>query len=884
MLPETQAHPPFARSPAPRRAARPVRALSLPPPPSSLSLCNPGLASSSRLVGCLVVWADLLGISGFDHNNAHTAYYAQQPQSHLPQQPSLLQHSVPAAHNPATMLITPPVSPPDSMAHSSTSGSDDEQQMHAHEPTSALPTVDYPPTSSALPPLNFNFGNAAVPSGMPMPYRDAHAHPGDATSTISKRRKKTAHNAIERKYRNSINDRISELKDALPPHITRDTKTKSKATILQKCLDYVRHLEKTNAVLRGENETLKQRLASLAGEGGAAGMNGAPAQSDASARLSSEQGRALMCVLFCGFFVFGGMANPAQQHQGAGHQGGARTLAEAPEDEALVAWLLAAVIPWVCRAAAFALCAVVMFAQDRVTDPSGAEEHEQKCAVALVNGSVGKAKHHALKSLALLGQPHPSTEGDVLLSSAASFTRQLLHRCVLGEVVDSYLAQRSTAVAKAHVTAANVNHMLHQLLSMENTDVPSANRQKCLAMVRSLNAAEAVKSEMDPVALMRIYVAAAIEVQLSLHSDVAAVLAGHYLEQARACFHSCAEDSASLAWMFKPEGDEFVRSRKWCAMAVVGLDGEKLRPGVLGQLGMAYRVDLLARGLREFISGADAERANDIFCDLRQYSIQCGDYKNEWWAAVGVVLLSWRQGKNVFARQVFCEVDQMSCPKTKLQEFVYAACRSHQALLDGDHGLCWRAMRLAASLVEQLDSEEDSDHVDNQTDITNLGRTIAFQHLLATRVALIRVRSYLEQVSSTDSAGQAEIIGSDGKAVSRAGMRNALNADVASLRRFSDTFPLAKPSAHLYQAIYRSLAGGRVSITEHMFHESLKSARRLKQPYDEAAAMLHASIYMRPTLTVSAIKTNLTQAVSIFQRLEAMDELCTARKLLHVLV
>ena len=47
----------------------------------------------------------------------------------------------------------------------------------------------------------------------------------------------------------------------------------------------------------------------------------------------------------------------------------------------------------------------------------------------------------------------------------------------------------------------------------------------------------------------------------------------------------------------------------------------------------------MTRGLREFISGADAERANDIFCDLRQCSIQCGDAKNEWWAALGVVLL-----------------------------------------------------------------------------------------------------------------------------------------------------------------------------------------------------------------------------------------------------
>ena len=843
-----------------------------------IAVCPSSNGGAFASHACILLLADLLGI-----------------QTHFDQQfpvASELEDTSMDTSATQQMLITPPVSPPDSMAAlSSHSGSDDELQQHQHA-SSNLGTVEFATgfssstdVTSGLPSLNYF--NPPMHTGMssttlPLPTRPlvgTHPHPeeGVVQSAMSKRRKKTAHNAIERKYRNSINDRIAEIKDALPAHVARDSKTKSKATILQKCLDYLRHLEKTNNVLRNENQMLKERLHKLEG--------GGPAQLDTQGPFSAaaEHGRAVMCVLFCGFFVFGGLASPPQVAVG-GHHGGGRVLASVADgdEDTFTSWV-GTLLPWLFRAAAAALCGIVMFARDRVTDPSGAEEHEQKCAMAMINGNVGKAKHHALKSLALLGQNVPNSEYDILLRCASSYTRQFLHRCVLGEVVDSFLAQRNAQSTKAHVIAANVNHMFHQLLSMEHD--PSGPNLKCLAMVQSLNAAEAVKSEMDPVALIRIYVAAAMEVLLSLHFDVASVLAGHYLDQARALFHSCAEDSASLAWIFKPEGDEFFRSGRWCDQTLLGLSGEKLRPGLLDQLGMAYRSDLLARGLRGFIAGMDAERANDIFCDLRQYSIECGDTTNEWWAAIGVVLLSWRQGRNEFARQVFCEVDQMTATKTKLQQFVYVACRAHQALLDGDHALCWRAMRLAASLVARLDSEEDRD----ETNITKLGRLIAFQHLLATRVALIRVRNYFEQVSEeskiqTITNGGDGGDGGDGKQVSRVDMRNALHADVASLRLFSEDFALAKPAAHLYQAIYRSLAGGRASITEHMFHESLKSARRLKQPYDEASAMLHASIYMRPTLTASAIKNNLTKAVSIFQRLEAMDELCTARKLLHVLV
>lgn len=65
--------------------------------------------------------------------------------------------------------------------------------------------------------------------------------------------KRSAHNAIERRYRTSINDKIIELKDMI---VGVDAKL-NKSAILRKTIDYIRFLQNSNAKLKAENMTLK---------------------------------------------------------------------------------------------------------------------------------------------------------------------------------------------------------------------------------------------------------------------------------------------------------------------------------------------------------------------------------------------------------------------------------------------------------------------------------------------------------------------------------------------------------------------------------------------------------------------------------------------------
>ncbi|TWW69930.1 sterol regulatory element-binding protein 1 [Takifugu flavidus] len=65
--------------------------------------------------------------------------------------------------------------------------------------------------------------------------------------------KRTAHNAIEKRYRSSINDKIIELKD-----LVAGTEAKlNKSAVLKKAIDYIRYMQQTNQKLKQENMALK---------------------------------------------------------------------------------------------------------------------------------------------------------------------------------------------------------------------------------------------------------------------------------------------------------------------------------------------------------------------------------------------------------------------------------------------------------------------------------------------------------------------------------------------------------------------------------------------------------------------------------------------------
>ncbi|XP_025938748.1 sterol regulatory element-binding protein 1, partial [Apteryx rowi] len=79
---------------------------------------------------------------------------------------------------------------------------------------------------------------------------------GKPTLVQSKGEKRTAHNAIEKRYRSSINDKIVELKDLV---VGTEAKL-NKSAILRKAIEYIRFLQQSNQKLKQENLALKMAM------------------------------------------------------------------------------------------------------------------------------------------------------------------------------------------------------------------------------------------------------------------------------------------------------------------------------------------------------------------------------------------------------------------------------------------------------------------------------------------------------------------------------------------------------------------------------------------------------------------------------------------------
>lgn len=162
------------------------------------------------------------------------------------------------------------------------------QQTLVYKTIPAISTIVSPQT-------NMDNSTATVVTGIPimlersepMPISRVVCTSGASTFIPQKGEKRNSHNAIEKRYRCSINDKIIELKNL----VAGEEAKLHKSQILKKAIEYIRHLQNQNSRLRTELNTYRmrdgnQKVTDLL----VSGVNGAltPPRSDISspARLS----------------------------------------------------------------------------------------------------------------------------------------------------------------------------------------------------------------------------------------------------------------------------------------------------------------------------------------------------------------------------------------------------------------------------------------------------------------------------------------------------------------------------------------------------------------------------------------------------------------------
>lgn len=524
----------------------------------------------------------------------------------------------------------------------------------AYTPLSPAPVVATPQTAPML-----------TTSAIPLVLDTDRLSRVVAVKPPNKGEKRNAHNAIERRYRSSINDKIVELKNMV---VGPEAKL-NKSAVLRKAIDYLRYLQNANAKLKQENVALKmavQRTGASVGDilqearAGQQAVDSSqeamtPPSSDLAsspdhaldesssglseppspirAEVSAEEfpgvertamlhsSRMVLCVFVLALFVFdpvgwllaGGGSAPAAAST---HAGGRSILSAGPEVDP-AGWS----VPWSWLAsAAVSLCCLawLLVRGDPLARPGPRQQavfwrHRKQADAHLAEGDGVRAAEQLCRCLCSLGQ-----RGDLgLLESLCGVCwqglRQALHWVPLGLWLEQKAAgglglhPEERARTAAHLALAHLQlgelHMLGH--------VPRWGRWQGLSHALSaLNWAQvAGPAQLGPRVMSRACLGATLRLLDCCHVRL------HFaprllLFQARRVWGPAVP--SDLQWVFEGTGRSFLLGRGWAPLqdspCVLTSRGDPC--SLLAAVAQRYREHLLERAVAALATASRPSRGD----------------------------------------------------------------------------------------------------------------------------------------------------------------------------------------------------------------------------------------------------------------------------------
>ncbi|XP_051571100.1 sterol regulatory element-binding protein 1-like isoform X3 [Myxocyprinus asiaticus] len=475
---------------------------------------------------------------------------------------------------------------------------------------------------------------------------------GKPGSQPHKGEKRTAHNAIEKRYRSSINDKIIELKD-----LVAGTEAKlNKSAVLRKAIDHIRYLQQSNQKLKQENMALKMSIqnnkslkdlvtmevdvkpeiptppSSDAGSPQSSGPyshHGSDSEPDSPMGEDSkpvveraggmlDRSRMALCaftLLFLSFNPLASLLCGGWSSSGAsvsGHVGSRSMLAvpEAADSWGWMDWLLPTLLVWLLNGVLVAgvLIRLLVYGEP-VTRPHSESSvlfwrHRKQADLDLARGDFAQASQNLWTCLKALGRPLPTSQLDLTCAVLWSALRLCLQRLWVGR----WLASRAGALRsnrplqedarKSCRDAALVYHRLHQL---HMTGKLGGSHLSAIHMALSaLNLAECAADCLPVATLAEIYVSAALRVKTSL-PRLLHFTTRVFLSSARqACLSPSGSVPPAMQWLCHPLGHRFFVDGEWSIRStpkesVYSQAGNSVDP--LAQVTQAFREHLLEKAL-----------------------------------------------------------------------------------------------------------------------------------------------------------------------------------------------------------------------------------------------------------------------------------------------
>uniref|UniRef100_A0A671SV35 Sterol regulatory element-binding protein 1 n=1 Tax=Sinocyclocheilus anshuiensis TaxID=1608454 RepID=A0A671SV35_9TELE len=463
--------------------------------------------------------------------------------------------------------------------------------------------------------------------------------------------KRTAHNAIEKRYRSSINDKIIELKD-----LVAGTEAKlNKSSVLRKAIDYIRYLQQSNQKLKQENMALKMSIqknkslkdlvimevdvkpeiptppASDVGSPQSSGPfshHGSDSEPDSPMEEDNkpvveraggmlDRSRMALCAFTLLFLSFNPLASllcggwSSSGMTVSGHTGRSPlAVPEEAESWGWMDWMLPTLLVWLLNGVLVAgvLIRLLVYGEP-VTRPHSESSvlfwrHRKQADLDLARGDFAQASQNLWTCLKALGRPLPTSQLDLTCAVLWSALRLCLQRLWVGR----WLAIRAGVLRsnrplqedarKSCRDAALVYHRLHQL---HMTGKLGGSHLSAIHMALStLNLAECAGDCLPIATLAEIYVSAALRVKTSL-PRLLHFTTRVFLSSARqACLSPSGSVPPAMQWLCHPLGHRFFVDEDWSIRStpkesIYSQAGNSVDP--LAQVTQAFREHLLEKAL-----------------------------------------------------------------------------------------------------------------------------------------------------------------------------------------------------------------------------------------------------------------------------------------------
>ncbi|CAB3377525.1 Hypothetical predicted protein [Cloeon dipterum] len=683
--------------------------------------------------------------------------------------------------------------------------------------------------------------------------------------------KRSAHNAIERRYRTSINDKIIELKNMV---VGVEAKL-NKSAILRKAIEYIRYLQNSNAKLKQENMALRLNAGQPINTTGIKDLlsvspemsppqsapslsppslspprsddSGSPPGSpdsftthlqdgdDSNSSLGLrhgmlDQSKLALCMFMMSVMAFNPMGALFSAIEDAGDystsQKGRTMLGFESDNASLWRWITSSVLIFIFNSVVLGICLVkmLMYGDPIIPCKSKASfefwRHRNQAEFNLKKGDLSAANQEYRRCLQAIGRPLPASKLETLSAFSWQFVRQSLHRVWIGRWLARKAGPEAAVCAKE---LAVVYHRLHQIALVQGS--PEGRASATILALSAVNMAEAAGDLMPVEQLALIYVGAALRVKESLPTALQ-LCNRFYLGLSRqVCMKQCSQVPARLQWLFTAHGYRFFISRSWsyATMTATLFSGLEDNADPLAYAIRMYRKQLLEKAMNTLLAPGTHRVANEEEIRRTQTSdtltyvhllVESGneDEISQWWGSILGVATYWLLGEESRAEHLYSRIeaipDHLKNNSNPLPKAVLAAFRARRALLSRKSNPK-AILRMCGVAGRLIDHSITFSSCKQPSTMTLLAQLLVCDWLLETRTCVWEAESEEKSCDgSSTPVPQSELSG--------------FQQDLASLRRLSQLLPSALPRVFLHEAAARLMAGAAPGRTQQLLDRSLR--------------------------------------------------------------